>query len=380
MRRAGPPEPPLASTPMPPSDAFADAFPVLRSTAYLNAGTCGPIPSASAAAIQRAVETGTNEGRGLPYYEALHEAADASRAAWGRLLLAPPHEIALTAGASDGIARTLAMIDWNPGDEIVTTDEEHPGLLGPLGALIRRYAVTVRRAPWGDVASAVSPATKLIAVSHVSWLRGGVIDLAPLTATRLPILIDGAQSAGAIPVDLGELRQQGVVAFAAAGQKWTCGPVGTGALWVDELWAPDHGIGVWPTYGELENPSAGLDATAWPDSRRFDTPSLSLEQLVGGLAALEVLEEHGWAAVHAAGVSGAARLASALADAGAQVEPRGPSTLVTWTPADAERLIERANAAGVVLRGFPDLPYVRASVGAWTTNGHLERLLALAAG
>lgn len=363
-----------------PSSAFTDAFPVLGSTAYLNAGTCGPVPSTSAEAIRHAVATGTAEGRGLPYYEALHEAADASRAAWGRLLLAPPHEIALTAGASDGIARTLAMIDWQPGDEVVTSDEEHPGLLGPLGALIRRHAVTVRRAPWADVASAVSPATKLIAVSHVSWLRGGVLDLAPLTATRLPILLDGAQSAGAISVDVGELRQRGVVAFAAAGQKWTCGPVGTGALWVDELWAPDHGIGIWPTYGELENPSAGLDATAWPDARRFDAPSLSLEQLVGGLASLEVLEEHGWAAVHASGVAGAAQLAAALTEAGARVEPRGPSTLVTWTPDDAERFVARASAADVVVRGFPNLPFVRASVGAWTPNGHLERLLTLVAG
>lgn len=363
---------------MPTPPPLSDAFPVLTATAYLNAGTCGPVPAASRTAIEQVLRTGTVDGRGLPYYEALGDAAVATREAWSRLLVAPPHELALTRGASDGIARVLATIDWQPGDEIVTTDEEHPGLLGPLGAVIRRHSVVVRQAPWADVASAVSPATKLIAVSHVSWLRGGLIGLAPLTATRVPILLDGAQSAGAISVDLSELRQQGVVAFAAAGQKWTCGPVGTGALWVDELWAPDRGIGVWPTYGELENPAAGLDATAWPDARRFDAPSLSLEQLVGGLASLEVLEEHGWAAVHAAGVAGAAQLAAALADAGVTVEPRGPSTLVTWAVDDPERTIERGNAANVVLRNFPGVPYVRASVGAWTTNGHLERLLAIA--
>lgn len=361
-----------------PTANLSDAFPVLASTAYLNAGTCGPVPDASRVAIERVVRSGTEEGRGLPYYEALQEAAAASREAWGRLLLAPAREIALTAGASDGIARTLAMIDWQPGDEVVTTGQEHPGLQGPLGALSRRHGVVVRLAPWTEVAAAVSPATKLIAVSHVSWFSGSVMDVAPLAETGVPILLDGAQSAGAIPVDLSELRQQGVVAYAAAGQKWTCGPVGTGALWVDELWAPDRGIGIWPTYGELENPAAGLDANAWPDARRFDTPSLSLEQVVGGLASLEVLEDHGWAAVHAAGVAGAARLATALADAGLPIEPRGPSTLVTWTAPDPELLIERANAAGVVVRGFPNLPYVRASVGAWTTNGHLERLLTVA--
>lgn len=363
-----------------PDPALTDAFPVLGSTAYLNAGTCGPVPVASVDAVKRVLDVGATDGRGLPYYEALGEAAAASREAWGRLLLAPAREIALTAGASDGIARTLAMIDWQPGDEVVTSGQEHPGLQGPLGAVSRRHGVTIRVQPFSDLAAAVSPATRLIAVSHVSWLSGEVLDVAPLAATGVPILLDGAQSAGAISVDVSELRQQGVVAFAAAGQKWTCGPVGTGALWIDELWAPDRGIGIWPTYGELENPAAGLDATAWPTARRFDAPSLALESLVGGLAALEVLEEHGWAAVHAAGVTGAAQLAAALTDAGLAVEPRGPSTLVTWSagsPAAAERLVDRAHEAGVVIRGFPNLPLLRASVGAWTTNGHLERLLAV---
>ena len=372
--------PPAGSVGFVPLADLTAAFPVLAETAYLNAGTCGPVATASSDAIERVLRTGIRDGRGLPYYEELIATAAQVRDAWARLLRAPSREIALTAGASDGMARTLAMIGWRPGDEIVTTDEEHPGLLGPLGALARRLGVVVRTAPWEEVASAVTPATKVIAVSQVSWLRGAVIDLSPLGATGLPILLDGAQSAGAMPVDVGALRQLGVVAYAAAGQKWTCGPVGTGALWIDELWAPDRGIGVWPTYEALQDPASGLDATAWPEMRRFDAPSISLEAHAGMLAALRVMDAAGWDAVHAAGVSRAGDAASALASAGVDVLGRGASTLVTWRADDPAAVITRANAAGVVIRNFPGLPCVRASIGAWTTDAHLERLLSVATG
>lgn len=358
--------------------SLTEAFPVLRDTAYLNAGTCGPVAAASTEAITSTFTRFAETGRGMAYYQLLEELLGSAREAWSRLLVAPAEEIALTAGTTDGIARALALVPWREGDEVVITDEEHPGVTGPAGALVRRHGVSVRTAPFDDVASAVTSRTRLVLVSHVGWLSGRLIDVAAIAAAGAPIVLDGAQSAAAIPVDLSELREQGVVAYAGPGQKWACGPVGTGVLWVDPAWAPDRGIGVWPTYENLADPGAGLDAQCWPDARRWDAPSLSAELLAGSVAALGVLEDAGWERVLTAGPARAEAFAEALRAAGVEVLPRGASTLVTWRPADAEATVAAALERGIVVRGFPTHPYVRASLGAWTTDEHAERLLELA--
>ena len=110
------------------------------------------------------------------------------------------------------------------GDEIITTTDEHFGLLGPLhtsGAKV----VVVDPDP-ERIVDAVTPRTRLIALSHVLWTTGAVLPVHELRAsTGLPILVDGAQSVGAMPVDA-----TGLDFYTISGQKWLCGPEGTGAL------------------------------------------------------------------------------------------------------------------------------------------------------
>ncbi len=361
-----------------PDGSLTASFPVLTGTAYLNAGTCGPTPQASTDAMVAELQSALAHGRAATYYQRLGELAEQARGAWSRLLGAPPQELTLTAGTTDGIARTLALVPWEAGDEVVISDVEHPGVTGPATALIRREGVAVRTAPLDDLARAITPRTKLIVVSHVSWLSGAVLDLAAAAQLGVPILLDGAQSTAAIGVDVGELRAQGVVAFAGSGQKWACGPVGTGVLWVDPAWAPDGGVGIWPSYENLADPASGLGATAWPDGRRWDTTSMPAELLAGLVASLGVLESAGWDHVLSAGPRRAAAFAEELAGEGVEVLPRGASTLVSWRPAEAEAAVATGLERGVVVRNFAGLPWVRASLGAWTTDAHIERLLDLA--
>ena len=99
--------------------------------------------------------------------------------------------------------RVLAGLALEPGDEVLTSDEEHPGLLGPLAAARAQRGIAVREVPFAELAGAVAAATKLVACSHVSWVNGR---LAPdLSRLDVPVLLDGAQGAGAIPVDVAAL-------------------------------------------------------------------------------------------------------------------------------------------------------------------------------
>jgi L-cysteine/cystine lyase len=93
------------------------------------------------------------------------------------------------------------------------------------------------------------------------------------------------------------------------------------------------------------------------------------------LAAIELLEEAGleWVTERAASMAG--RLAEMLTERGFSVAPRGRSTLVSWRSPDAEADVARLAAEGVVVRYLPGLDLVRASVGAWTSERDIERLL-----
>jgi L-cysteine/cystine lyase len=94
------------------------------------------------------------------------------------------------------------------------------------------------------------------------------------------------------------------------------------------------------------------------------------------LTAHDVLAAHGWDDVRARARALAATFATELAAAGHDVAPRGETTLVSWTSPDPEAGAAACAEAGVVVRSFPGLPWMRVSVGAWNDERDLERLLA----
>ena len=348
------------------------AFPVLERRAYLNAGTCGPVPDASWRAGQEAERIGLEEGRTGPYYERFAELRERLRSAYAGLLGARAQDVALTTSTSEGIVRVLLGLGLRDGDEIVTAPDEHPGLLGPLAAARNRLGVTIRTAAFEDLADAVTPATRLVACSHVSWVTG---QLAPAALSDIdaPVLLDGAQGVGAVDVDLEAL---GCAFYAGSGQKWACGPVGTGMLWVSPTWQ-DRLAATGPTYSALSDPGAGLQARQRDDAGRHDTPAQSLGTVAAALAAHDVLAEAGWPEVRARARELAAGLAADLAEGGRTVAPRGDTTLVSWKVAgDPAAAVATLAEAGVVGRALPGTSYVRASVGAWNDEDDLARLQA----
>jgi selenocysteine lyase/cysteine desulfurase len=261
-------------------------------------------------------------------------------------------------------------MEIGPGDEIVTSDEEHPGLIGPLIAARERGA-EIRAVPFAQLADAVGPRTSAVACSHVNWRTGELAPVA-LAEVDVPVILDGAQGAGAIPVDVVKL---GCAAYAAAGQKWLCGADGTGLLYVEPGFR-DRLRTLAPSYLSFEDASLGFESSLKPDARRHDTPALARETLAFSAASLRVLRDADLAAVLARGPALAATFAERLAAHGRAVAPRGHTTLVAFEDDDPETTRDRLLEAGVLVRNLPGTQLVRASVGAWSSEDDLERLLA----
>jgi selenocysteine lyase/cysteine desulfurase len=346
-------------------------FPVLDRVAYFNTGSVGPVPRAAADAALGELRAGLERGRAsAKAFEHARDLADRLRAGIASLMSADPSSVALTGATTDGVNAVVSGLELGAGDEVLTSDEEHPGLLAPLAAGRARRGFSVRSVPFDEVAGEVGPSTRLVACSHVSWLNGKVVDAAALAATEALVLLDGAQGLGAVPVDVSAL---GCDFYAASGQKWLCGPVGSGSLYVaperiEEL-AP-----AWPGYQTLEEPTRALELPLRPGAARFDTEFPAPDRSSWALAALQTLQAEGMAEVHARAADLAERLAGLLADRGLTVAPRGRSTLVSWEAPDNEAEAKRLTEAGLMVRHLPGTPYVRASVGAWNTEDELERL------
>jgi selenocysteine lyase/cysteine desulfurase len=347
-----------------------EEFPVLDTVAYLNAGTDGPLPARAAVAAERELARELQQGRAMAHFERRSELNVDLRSAYATALGADAADVSLTTCTTEGMAQVIGGLALDRGDEILTSDEEHPGLLGALSGARELRGVEVREVPLADLASAVGPRTRLVACSHVGWVSGSLAP-AGLAELEIPVLLDGAQGVGAVPVDV---RALGCDAYAGAGQKWLCGPDGTGMLYVspalrERLSVSRRG------YANLADANEGLDAALHPDARRFDTPAQSAEATACALAAIGVLESAGWAAVHEHARTLAARLVQMLRDVGREPAPRSPTTLVSFPspdpPAERARLAEH----GVVVRNIPDRPWLRASVGAWNDESDLQRLV-----
>ena len=165
------------------------------------------------------------------------------RASIAAVIVADPDDVAMTHSTTDGMNLAVNALPWREGDRVMTTRHEHPGGLGPLFALRERLGIEVEMVDIGrrrGRASARSrrsapPSSGLPARSSPAtclWTTGAVLPIARLGALArdagAATIIDGAQSAGAIPIDIESLD---VDAYAIPGQKWLLGPEGMGALW-----------------------------------------------------------------------------------------------------------------------------------------------------
>ena len=354
---------------MTPEEARA-AFPVLRRLAYLNAGSEGPLARPTLDAMAAAQAEDADLGRGsTAYVKRLLALRERVRAQVGRLLGVGAERVALTGSTSDSVRIVVAGLRIGPGDEVVTTATEHFSLVG----LLHASGASVRAVPvlgWSTedaleaLVAAVTPRTRLVALQHVSWMTGQILPVEELkAATGLPVLVDGAQSAGAIPVDASRYDF-----YTASLQKWSCGPDGTGALVV----ADPEGLPV-AAPGHLAKRRFDPDGRFEPKegAPRFDWGWLGTPTLAGLEAALAFHPD--WRYARAAEMT--TRCRELLGARFELLGEPGHGTLVTIRPrGDSGELVARALEHGVVIRDIPETGLVRVSCGYWTSDGDLERL------
>jgi len=198
-------------------------------------------------------------------------------------------------------------------------------------------------------------------------------DLLAVAAARresgLPVLVDGAQSAGAIPVEIGELDF-----YTVSAQKWLCSPEPSGALYVRD---PELVRIKTPTYFSQESYELTGAFVPKATSVRFDGGWIGAPALSGIVAALATHPE--WR--YERGAEMAARCAELIAPHAEVITPPGNSTLVSFRPSgDPEQLVASLQERGVVVREIPKRNLVRASCGWWTNEDDLQRLVAGLAG
>ena len=358
---------------------------------YLNAGTFGPLPACVPAAMQERMQQEWQDGRlGMAGFERMRTIYEGTRQGAARLLNADVDEIALTDNTGEGLNIISFGIDWHQGDEVITTNHEHISLLAPLYQVRDRYGVNIRAADIGEkgdrpvlkqVADLVTPRTRLISLSHVSWMTGARLNISEVgymgREWGIPVLIDGAQSAGSIPLDMHALN---IDFYAIPMQKWLCGPDGTGALYARRgalSYVKSTYVGYWSVKHE-----EGVEWELLDTAQRFEVGGRQTAALAGQVAALNWLESvvsHQWMYDRIATLSSYAFHALSEIPGLSMLTPRpGESGLVAFRleEKDDTEVVKILNEQhNILIRNIPSTHALRISTGFYNTEEEIDTLV-----
>ncbi|MGH3085790.1 MAG: aminotransferase class V-fold PLP-dependent enzyme [Rubrobacteraceae bacterium] len=353
---------------------------------YLNSGGSGPPPNYVIDSMRASDDlcSGSAYLEGSGFYARCGEANNRAREAAARLIGASPEDLALTQNTSHGMSLGVASMDWNGGDEVISTTTEHPGCLVPLHALEKRYGVEIKLVSppisTKKIEAEMTENTRLVALSHVDWTTGEILPLEEICAlareNNVLTLVDGAQSVGNMPVDV---PSTGADMYAFTGHKWLLGPEGIGGFYVSpDCETRSANLG----FLSLEDPYAFNiegDYELKPGAGRFEASTMS-PALAGGLAAAaEAAVERGDEGF--AEIRRRADLLMDLLSENPKVTLRSPcpakNGLVSFevegvgSKATVEKLLEKR----FILRFLPaPTHYVRASTHLFNTDEEIEAL------
>lgn len=369
-------------------------FPGLRDKVYFNYGGQGMLPRPAAEAIAQTYQRLEDLGPfTLTSNRWVQEQSEQLRQTWAEELGISPQTLALTDSVTTGCNIVLWGLDWRPGDHLLLTDCEHPGILAIADALVQRRGITYSTCPiqatltGGDpvqvIAEHITPQTRILVMSHLLWNTGQVLPLPEIMdlarGAQIPVLVDGAQSAGSLPLNLAEL---GVDYYAFTGHKWFCGPSGVGGLYI----SPERLGELLPTYvgwRSVDYDSRGM-ATGWTgDARRYEVATSPYPLFIGLERALQIHRQLGSAQARWE------RLTQLSAYLWGELQgfkhlrclsPRPPQAGIvsfqTAAPLTAKGLVKALDERRIYLRTIADPDCVRVCCHYFSTEAEIDALLA----
>jgi len=323
--------------------AVREDFPVLKEVVYLDstATTQTPIPAVEAM-VEYFYRYAGNHGRGAHRLarEATNRYEDA-RETIARFLNAEPSKTVLTKNTTEGINLIANSYPWESGDHIVTTVLEHHSNLLPWLRLQKKGVKVTIVSPDSkgkvDVSSiekAFTEKTRLIAINHVSNVFGSVQDVKNITKLAhrydIKILVDGAQSAGHMPVSLKDLNCD---FFATAGHKGLLGPQGTGVLYIKEPDVLDSALVGGGTVSDVDGYTYVLE----PSPACFEAGTPNIPGVIGLGRSVEYVEKIGVPEIEAHEIKLSREAAKRLSEL-EHVEVYGPEDRVGIVPFNVKGL------------------------------------------
>jgi len=209
----------------------------IEDATYLNLASQSPMPKVSIRAVQAALEA-----KKYPHHKSdstFFEVPNRIRASIAKLIGGKPEEVALTSGASAGVAAVAYALTWKPGDEVVTAKGEFPLQYTAWKPMEEREGLKLKIVSPGerfitadDLIAAITSRTRVVSVSMVRYDDGSLLDAARVAEAchkqGALLLLDASQCCGAIPMDVNQLGADFIV---SAGYKWLLSPFGTGFFW-----------------------------------------------------------------------------------------------------------------------------------------------------
>ncbi len=283
--------------------AFRELMPVTRRWAYFDHAAVSPLTTRAQTALAEWAADFTDNG--LAHYSRWLARIDEVRRLAGRLLHADPLDVAFIKNTSEGVGIVAEGLDWRPGDNVVTAEDEYPANIYPWlnladrGVELRRVASRDGRLSLDDLLAAMDGRTRLVTISWVEYASGFRNDLDAIgEACRqrgVLFFVDAIQALGAFSIDV---SRSPIDFLAADGHKWLLGPEGAGIFWirrdlVDRL----HPVGVgWHSVVGAWD-FAAIDFRLKPNAGRWEGGSLNIAGITALGASLELLLEIGIEAI-----------------------------------------------------------------------------------